>query len=194
MHISGIDEAGRGPILGPMVIAGVKIDKELEIKLREIGVKDSKKLTRKRREKLYPLILKMGEVKTIRVDPEEIDSRSLTEIEAEKIVQLARELNGDLTYVDCVGALSFSSLLNDVIGDMMLVVSHKADVLYPVVSAASIVAKVQRDWAVDGLAEKYGEIGSGYPADKRTINFLRGYVKENGCLPECARKRWKVKF
>jgi len=192
MYIAGIDEAGRGPILGPMAIAGVKIDREEEGNFKRIGVKDSKKLTRKRREKLYPLILEMAEAKIIMVEPKEIDSRSLTDIEAEKFAFLARGLSADLTYVDCVGAISFSSLLNDILEDMALVVSHKGDVLYPVVSAASIIAKVQRDWAIDDLAKKYGEIGSGYPADKRTIDFLRGYLEENGCLPECARKRWRV--
>jgi ribonuclease HII len=194
MHITGIDEAGRGPILGPMAIVGFKIDKNMEDRLKDLGVRDSKELKRKRREKLYPLILEMGEIKTIMVEPEEIDSRCLTDIEAEKFAEVARELNGDLTYVDCVGAISFSSLLNDALRGLMLVVSHKADVLYPVVSAASIVAKVERDRAIDELAEEYGDIGSGYPADRRTINFLKKYVKENGCLPECARKRWRVKL
>jgi ribonuclease HII len=71
-----------------------------------------------------------------------------------------------------------------------IVSEHKADRNYPVVSAASIIAKVERDGEVAKLAEKYGDVGSGYPSDEKTIDFLELCI-ELGDYPECVRRSWR---
>jgi ribonuclease HII len=69
---------------------------------------------------------------------------------------------------------------------------HGADERYPVVAAASIVAKVERDRHVEQLGAAYGDVGSGYPSDPTTRTFLREYVRDHGTLPACARASWKT--
>jgi len=78
-------------------------------------------------------------------------------------------------------------------GDIMITSEHQADVKYPIVSAASILAKVQRDMLIKQLGENAGyDIGSGYPADPKTIGFLEGWVNEHGSLPDFARSSWET--
>ena len=76
--------------------------------------------------------------------------------------------------------------------EVQIISEHKADQKYPIVSAASILAKVARDSHVSDLAKTYENMGSGYPSDSRTIDFLERYILENGTLPNCARKSWKT--
>jgi ribonuclease HII len=73
-----------------------------------------------------------------------------------------------------------------------IVAEHKADVNYAVVSAASIVAKVERDLDIEELHEIHGDFGSGYPSDDDTIAFLESWMKNNGSHPDFARKSWKT--
>ena len=83
--IGGIDEAGRGCVIGPMIIYGVCVTKRNERALRKIGVKDSKQLTAKKRERLSRLILEIVDsVKEIVVSPQEIDQESLNVISLKK--------------------------------------------------------------------------------------------------------------
>jgi ribonuclease HII len=76
--------------------------------------------------------------------------------------------------------------------DLAVTAEHGADERYPIVGAASIVAKVERDAAVAALADEYGELGSGYPSDPTTRAFLREYVQRHGDLPDCARASWQT--
>ena len=198
--IAGIDEAGRGPVIGPMVIAAIVVDEDKTRELEKLGVKDSKKLTPKRREKLFNEILSIADDHVVLVlSPEEISSRegTLNEFEVENF---ARALNSlkvkpDVIYADAadVDEERFGKELKARLNfGAEIVAKHRADALFPVVSAASIVAKVTRDRKIEKLKEKYGEIGSGYPSDPRTRAFLEGYYREHRKFPPIVRTGWKT--
>ena len=201
MIIGGVDEAGRGPVIGPLVVAGVSIDDCLLKKLQSL-VKDSKQLSPKRREKLYPLIKKLCRKIVVEIiDPNEIDrwitsfKGGLNLLEAEVFSRIINELNADLVYVDScdVKPQRFSDRIKRKITPGIKVVSeNKADEKYAIVSAASIVAKVLRDREIEKLKSVYGEIGSGYPSDWKTINFLKKYYVEKGSFPPFTRKSYKT--
>jgi len=202
MLIAGVDEAGRGPALGPMVLSVATIEKREEGKLKGLGVKDSKLLPVKERErqnKALPGILhefnsvhiKAGEIDKLR------DRKSLNEIEAMRIGFLLNELKRkpDVVYVDAPDpiAKNFGKRIEKYISfDLDIRSEHKADLNYPIVSAASIIAKVERDKAIKRLCRKYGNVGSGYPHDPDTIAFMCNWVKKNKKLPACARKSWET--
>ncbi|MDH5811643.1 MAG: ribonuclease HII [Candidatus Methanomethylicaceae archaeon] len=194
--VAGIDEAGRGPVIGPMVIAGVLIEDERVHVLYDLGVRDSKRLTPKRRERLYPEILK--EVKSYHVevvDAKVIDlergRKNLNVIELEGMAKIISKLRPDLVQV---GSIEFKT---EKFRDKLLrrvevpeiVSAHHAEDLFPAVAAASIIAKVTRDRLVAKLREIYGDFGSGYPSDPKTVEFLR-HVINRGELPEFVRSSW----
>ena len=177
--ICGIDEAGRGPVIGPMVIAGVIVSDDVE--LMELGVKDSKRLSPNRRSELFEEITEISDY-SIRVIPaEEIDSlrksTSLNKIESNNFASIIQELcsEGDVAYVDSASTdeKSFGlEIKNKVDQNVDIISKHEADDTYPIVSAASIIAKVRRDEEVQKISEKIGEdIGSGYPSDMKTRDF-----------------------
>jgi ribonuclease HII len=194
--ICGVDEAGRGPVIGPMVVAGVCAD---EKEIEALGVKDSKKLTPKRREYLAERIKEVATQIIIRVvEPEEIDkmreNMTLNEIEVEIFADIISKLEGEIIYVDAadVDEERFAQDIEEKIGrDVKIVSKHKADALYPIVSAASIIAKVERDRIIREISEEIGDFGSGYPADERTKRFLEDYYREHGELPPHTRHSWK---
>lgn len=194
--ICGVDEAGRGPVIGPMVVAGVCAD---EKEIEALGVKDSKKLTPKRREYLAERIKEVATQVIIRVvEPEEIDkmreNMTLNEIEVEIFADIISKLEGEIIYVDAadVDEERFARDIEEKIGrDVKIVSKHKADALYPIVSAASIIAKVERDRIIREISEEIGDFGSGYPADERTKRFLEDYYREHGELPPHTRRSWK---
>ena len=200
MIIAGIDEAGRGPALGPLVMAVACISKEHEDKLIEIGVKDSKLLSLQQREIQLPQIKKvLCEFEIIKIGPLEIDElrnrQSLNEIEAMKAGALLNSLKAkpDVVYVDApdVIAHKFGARIEKYISFPVQIKSeHKADINYPIVSAASIIAKISRDNELKKLSEKYGEMGSGYPHDPVTIKFINKWTVEKGELPPFARASW----
>jgi ribonuclease HII len=184
MLLAGIEEAGRGPVIGPMVMVGVLVnDKDTE-KLRSIGAKDSKLLTRDTREILYEQIINMVKAYEVKIlTNKDIDNalndpdNNLNKLEGQTSAELIDKLQPDKAIVDCPStniaayAKYIKSLLTK---DIEIIAEHKADVNYPVVSAASIIAKVLRDKEIDKLKKKYNvDFGSGYPADERTRNFLK---------------------
>jgi len=200
MLIAGVDEAGRGPCLGPMVMAIATIKKKQEDKLLEIGVKDSKLLSAEERERqlgeLQPVLkeFSFGAIGASEIDRLR-DRKSLNEIEAMKIGALLNGLKKkpDVVFVDSPDILqeNFAKRIRKYIDfETVLKTEHKADINYPIVSAASIIAKVERDAMIAKLAAKHGEIGSGYSHDPLTIKFLKDFVAKNKCLPEFARKSW----
>ncbi len=202
MLLMGIDEAGRGPVIGSMMIAGVLIDSKDEERLKRIGVKDSKMLTRKQRESMAKEIEKIArEIKLVEITAREIDTlrktMSLNEIEARKIVELMDRFENrpDKIYIDCPDPITDTFVarleaLTDLTG-IKLVVEHKADVKYPVVSAASIIAKVARDLHVDELGKRYNvKMGTGYPHDELAIKAIERYLEKDGKLPPFVRKSW----
>ena len=108
----------------------------------------------------------------------------------------------DEIYIDAIGSNSqkFAELMDEMLKEKIdfnskIIARHKADSIFTVVGAASILAKVDRDRSIENYQKDYsefGDIGSGYTSDKKTINFLRSYVKKNGKLPPIARKSWKT--
>ncbi len=192
----GIDEAGRGPVIGPMVIAGVCAERE---KLEKLGVRDSKKLSPKRREFLAGEIRKIANKIVIRVvEPEEIDrireEMTINELEVKIFAEIIEELHEDKIYVDAadVNEERFGRDILSLISYTPEIISkHKADDIYPEVSAASIIAKVERDKKIEEISREIGDFGSGYPADERTKEFLSNYYRDHGEMPPHVRKSWK---
>jgi len=177
MIISGIDEAGRGPILSSMIIAIASISAEKEPKLVELGITDSKKLTRGRREELFPQIQEMCKYQITEITAAQLNKRmgeeSLNVIEATAMGELAASFPGRI-YIDLPERNAAKFIEKAKLVGRDVVAEHKADLTYPIVGAASILAKVTRDRLVAELAERIGEeIGSGYTSDARTINAIK---------------------
>jgi len=202
MIIAGVDEAGRGPAIGPMVLAVACIEKIHEEQLVEIGVKDSKVLTPKERERQRPEIEKtLKEFCFAFVQASEIDDlrirKSLNEIEAMKIGEMLNKLKNkpEIVYVDAPDIIeeNFTRRIRKYLTFKPIIKSeHKADVNYPIVSAASILAKTERDLEIVKLEKVHGKIGTGYPHDPITIEFIHKWVEKNGELPNFARKSWQT--
>ena len=195
--ICGVDEAGKGSVLGPMVIAAVGIFSE-DI-LEGIRVRDSKLLSAKERERLYKIIKKKCQVATVRLDAQQIDimrrDMTLNEAVARSHAQVIIKLSPDYAYLDACDVNTFryaEMVKNHLVQPCEIISEHHADEKFPVVSAASIIAKVTRDRAIATLAKKYGTIGSGYPSDPVTIHFLNSYIDEYRVPPPIARKSWKT--
>jgi ribonuclease HII len=203
--IAGIDEAGRGPVIGPLVLAGVLFSDEKLQDLVDMGAKDSKKLTPKRRRELSVLIEGAArKFAYVEVSPEEIDRRvdrgiSLNYLEAEKIAQIITDLHPNQVYVDCPDAnpTKFTVLLRNLVGskEIKIIAMHFADESIPIVSAASIIAKVRRDLRVKELAEELGDIGSGYPSDPKTKKYIKKVLRRHTTfenMPKYLRSTWKT--
>ena len=198
-----MDDAGRGAVLGPLVIAGVLFRAEDLPKLDELGVRDSKLLSPGRRERLAQAVQRVAlrvEVKVI--PPGEIDRvvlygrrlRRLNWLEARKMAEVIEALKPDLAYVDASDVLAerFGRQIEEHLPFKVRIISeHGADRRYPIVSAASILAKVERDRIISRLRERYGDLGSGYPSDPRTMNFLREWIARHGSYPDFVRKSWE---
>ena len=195
MTICGVDEAGKGPVLGPMVTAGVLVSDMSELEM--LGIKDSKKLSPKKRESLFEEITASWQTYTVVRTPLEIDSRegTMNTFTASCHAEVVRALCADIVYLDAcdVNAQRFGENVLMLSGSSAQICSeHKADARYAVVGAASIVAKVTRDRYIADLKEEYGEIGSGYPSDPETISFLTEYILTRGEVPLCARRSWQT--
>lgn len=199
-YVGGVDEAGRGALLGPLVIAGVRARKQILERFEESGVRDSKKLSPQRREKLYNVIKSLSDkIEVVEVSPQEIDARSkrhinLNELEVAKMAQISSTLECGTIYVDAVDTDEerFRNELLKRVPGVVFVSEHAADEKYLITAAASIIAKVTRDRRIQELKGVYGEIGSGYPSDTRTINFVKEYFVKHGSLPDFVRKTWKT--
>ncbi len=201
--IAGVDEAGRGCVIGPLVVAGVMVKAEVLPILTELGVKDSKLLTPQKRELLYPAILQLAErYHTIKVPPSQIDTvvesarrlHKLNRLEAQVMAQIIDELKPEEAYVDAADTVEhrFGNHIRECLKVKTRIVSrHKADRIYPVVSAASIIAKVERDREVAALRAQWGDFGSGYLTDSKTMAFLRQLLEKNEEYPSFIRKSWK---
>ncbi len=169
-----MDEAGKGSVLGPMVIAAVGVSSENVF--TEFDVADSKLLSPRVRERLYVIIRKRFRVATVRIDAHEIDEirtgMTMNACVAMAHAQVIDKLSPSIAYVDAcdVNAFRYANMVKSHLEQSCEIVSeHKADKTFKVVSAASIVAKVTRDREITALSKKYGEIGSGYPSDPVTI-------------------------
>lgn len=202
IRILGIDEAGRGSVIGPMVLCGILVDEKDEKKLRKLRVKDSKQLTPKKREELAPKIEKIAvntviiRVPSCKIDANRIRGVNLNQIEAMKMADIINLTEPDKAIIDSPSYNSnkfrdylWSKLENK---NVKLVCENFADQNYPIVSAASIIAKVNRDQAIEELKNKVGfDFGVGYPHDSRTIEFLNKLAEDNGGkMPMYVRHTW----
>jgi ribonuclease HII len=190
----GCDEAGRGPVIGPMVIAIVCGDPD---SIKRIGVKDSKVLSESTRESMYDLIKEAAtSVDFVVVSESQIDESTFkNELNLLEAKEMSKMIRSDNEYViDCpdVNEERFAKLMTQLSGNERITAKHKADVDYPLVSAASIIAKVTREREIMKIKEEIGEFGSGYPSDERTISYLKKYFRENKKLPPHVRRSWKT--
>ena len=204
MRVCGVDDAGRGPVIGPLVIAGVIIEEEKLDRLNTLGVKDSKQLlssTRTRLSKEIPGVV--DDYHVLEIGAQELDRivnrapkfQRLNLLEARVMAQVIEKLRPELAYVDSsdVRTERFKNNILDCLSFNPRIISeHKADINYPIVSAASIMAKVHRDGKIEEIKREYGEIGSGYAHDIVTIKFLRDYYSDHGDSPPIVRRSWKT--
>lgn len=197
MDILGIDEAGRGSVLGPMVIAGVIVPEKMEKVLERMGVKDSKRLTPNRRTILSRKLKKMFDYEIVVITAREIDEMraegiNLNEIEKNAMESILLKMNPEKAIVDAVDVKAErfqNNLCNDT--GVNVIAEHKADDKYIEVSAASIIAKAERDDQIAQINKdfiKSGGIGSGYPSDPKTKEFLTHYAYEE--MPDFVRRSW----
>ena len=195
-----MDEAGRGPVIGPMVICGVLAERTGIIKLKELGVRDSKTLTQKSRKDLRKEIISIVEkFCLIVVSSREIDKwvakKQLNILEALKMADIINTLCPQIVFIDAPmkNTLKFKMLVDKQVNmDVDIISENYADRNHTLVSAASIIAKVERDRIIKENHKVYGNFGSGYPSDHKTIDFLLRYLNEDNELPEIVRKTWKT--
>ena len=203
----GVDEAGKGPVLGPMIAAAVRAD---EGDLPD-GIDDSKRLTAATRESIATqlresstIAVGLGVVTTDEIDYPETDMNSLTvAAQVRALGEVAGE--GDHALVDAgdVSESRFARRVQEGVADagtdtesgvaIDVTAEHGADEASRLVGAASVIAKVERDSRIAALNEEYDDdIGSGYPSDPTTREFLADYVDRHGELPACARASWST--
>ena len=201
MKICGIDEARRGPVIGPMVISGILIDESKVPELKKIGVKDSKLLTPKQRESLFKKIIDIvDDYKMIIVTAQELDSRSevglnINQLEALKCAEIIKALKPDLVYVDSPTSPKASKFAEMISANLPkdfhvdIIAEHKADLNHVEVGAASILSKVTGDAEVEKIRKEIGmDFGSGYPADPITKKFVKEHWENK--LAKYIRHSW----
>lgn len=199
-RILGIDEAGRGSFVGPLVVGGFLTTASAASRLGELGVRDSKALSPRQRGEAYRAIARVGRRFSISLEPAEIDRHVdhglLNALEAHAFARIVARARADRVYVDSCDPVAerFGETVRRLSGRPAPVVSrHEADRTIPVVSAASIVAKVRRDRALDRLRVGLGErLGSGYPSDVRTVEFVRDYLRDGPPHPLWLRRSWRT--
>ncbi len=204
MRVCGVDDAGRGPVIGPLVIAGVLVDENSVEALRTLGVKDSKQLSSAARARLaeeIPTIVERYHVEEL--DPAMLDQvvnrapkfQRLNLLEAKTMARVIEKLRPDVAYVDSSDTKTErfrNNILDELKSRPKIISEHHADVTYPVVSAASILAKVRRDSRVEEMRNEFGDFGSGYATDPKTRKFLKDYYRANKGFPPIARRSWKT--
>lgn len=192
----GVDEAGKGPVLGSMFVAAVRADPAA----LPDGVGDSKAIAATRRRELDERIRERAqavavvEIPVERIDDPDTNMNELTV--AGHGDALAAVVEDELAgYADAgdTNAVRFERrVANRLDCDVDLRAEHGADATYPIVGAASILAKVAREDHVEELTAEYGPVGSGYPSDPQTREFLESFVRDHGELPDCARRCWQT--
>ncbi|MBS3069076.1 ribonuclease HII [Candidatus Micrarchaeota archaeon] len=200
--IVGVDEAGRGCIIGPMVIGLAAIEQSGEHSLRKIGVRDSKKLSPQKRQELFPQVRKLCKTTHIEISAQELtllmDKYSLNEIEA---IKIAEEINaadypkGTLIYIDSPDNIptNFTKRIEKYLKSHHKIISqNKADDLHLIVGAASIVAKVTRDGRIEEIKKEIGfDFNSGYTSDPQTMEFVRRHLAD-AKLGKYLRHKWRT--
>jgi ribonuclease HII len=204
MRIAGVDEAGRGCVIGPLVVAGVVFAPKGIQNLEQIGVRDSKQLSSKRRERFAEEIVHVAlQVEYFELQPRTIDKvvfrckplRRLNYLETMVMARVIRRITPDIAYVDpCdVDHGRCAEQIKSVIPyEVKIICEPKADQIYLATGAASILAKVRRDKRINELKNCYGDFGSGYPSDKKTAEYIKKFFLENKECPDFIRESWKT--
>ena len=195
-----MDEAGRGPVIGPMVICGVLAERTDIKQLKKIGVRDSKTLTRRGRIEIIKKITSIvEEFYFIIVSSREIDrwvaKKQLNILESWKMAEIINTLSPQTVFIDAPmkNTLKFKMLVAEKVNmDVDIIAENYADRNHALVSAASIIAKIERDRIIEEYQKVYGHFGSGYTSDPKTIEFLLTYLNKDSELPEIVRKTWKT--
>ncbi len=190
MCICGIDEAGRGPVIGPMVMAMVCADSI------DFYVNDSKLLTKHQRSLIFNDVSRLYNKYYI-IKPVEIDNavkkHSLNLLEVNYALKLISEAECEKIYIDCFDVNE--SRLENILkmkSQKEIICKHHADRDFKIVSAASIVAKFIRDLEIEKLKDIYGDFGSGYPSDPKTVKFIKDSLIENKNIDDIIRREWKT--
>jgi len=190
MRILGLDEAGRGSVIGPLVVGACLFDGEQSV-LKKAGADDSKALSAKRRDAILVTLQSLATLRTITILPAQIDEGNVNDLEIAAFLAHVAHFKPDRVYLDApvnpAGIPKLRERLIRASGVSDWVVEPKADSTYPVVGAASIAAKVERDRAIEGLGP---EVGSGYPSDPYTRTHLLGLIKQEVPMPHYVRTRW----
>ena len=203
--LGGVDEAGRGAVIGPMVVAGVSFREKDMCELERVGVRDSKELSRKERAEKYGQVVGIAKsicicvVQTTEID-DHVSYNRLNHLEALTMAQVIDNMNADSIFVDCcdVNQERFKANILSYLkrrlrmrkGKLDIFSFHHADSLHLAVSAASIVAKVIREEELCNIRKVHQGIGSGYPSDKKTASFIRSWIDEVGVPPPFVRCSW----
>ncbi len=192
----GIDEAGRGCVLGDLVVGAFFIPSLDDEPLRRAGATDSKRLRPSRRTAIRETLARLGQARTVNIEPAAIDAGNLNVLEEEAILSLIRAFEPERVLIDALGhprtLPRFVARLRDALGPRppTIITEPKADARYPVVGAASIVAKTHRDALLDALRRQWGALGSGYPSDPTTRAWLEAHARTGAPWPPFVRTRW----
>ena len=197
--IMGLDEAGRGCIIGDLVVGAFWMNASRLQALKETGATDSKKLSAKKRQRILELLPDIGNQKRVHITPKQIDRGNLNQLEEAAFVELISTVCPDIIYIDAPTHPSGIPAVEKRLKQALIarntycentlpkfIIEPKADLNYAVVSAASIVAKVHRDLGL----EQTPALGSGYPSDPKTRNWLKEIIRNQEPFPPCVRQRW----
>lgn len=201
MMVAGVDEAGKGPVLGPMIVAGVVMEENRLPELQLLGVRDSKILSQIRRNYLSAKIKEIAatyyilEISAVQID-EMRKIMTMNQLMVVAHTKVLENLRPDRAYLDAADVLEErfqTNVKKKYDGSIEVIAKHKADATYPIVAAASILAKVHRDRIIRDMEREMGMVlGSGYPSDPRTRKFLECWMKSHEDLPDIARHSWKT--
>ncbi|MFH1448229.1 MAG: ribonuclease HII [Candidatus Micrarchaeota archaeon] len=197
--IAGADEAGRGCLIGPLVIAISSIEKLKEFEIQRLGARDSKTLSPAARERLYEQLKQICRFEIIRITAQELNSLmgkySLNEIEAMKIAEAVKGKEFSILYVDSPDSQEErfeQRILSRGVKNIKIVSSHRADSKYPIVSSASIAAKVERDAEIERIKKELGyDFNSGYTSDPITMEYVKENIHSKE-LRKYLRTRWET--
>jgi ribonuclease HII len=196
-YIAGLDESGRGPVIGPLVVCCAYCKREHEKKLNKLAKNDSKALTPAQRKETFEKLRKFCEFKWVEISATDLNKlmerMSLNDIEAQMMAALASKLKNADIMIDMPDRYgwTFRKRMKK-FGCERFEAEHKADEKYPIVAAASICAKLMRDEKLEKIKKQVGfDFGSGYPGDERTRDALKD-KDAIAKLKPFIRQKWKT--
>lgn len=199
MRVLGIDEAGRGCVLGDLCVGAFLVEDPDDETLRAAGADDSKRMSAKKREAARTALDALGHAEVVRITPAQIDRANLNKLELEAIVGLVKKHRPDAVFMDALGppktVPKLVAQLQERVGPDCTptwTIEPKADHTYAVVGAASIFAKTTRDRELAALIDTHGPLGSGYPSDPKTKAWLRAHAATREPWPPFVRTRWQT--